>query len=196
MSINSIRRVVTGHDIDGKAVVISDGEPPVIIKSGIQDGLSFYEVWNTSQNPAKISSKSPEVTLNHKGTAPPKNGSVIRLLDLPPEGPDGPKFNEEQIKKLFSSVGLEENAKEPKPNRHPLMHRTESIDYGIVISGEITLILDDSEVTLKAGDVVVQCGTVHAWSNRKNENCRMAFILIDGKFDEDLKKLQTNYDNK
>lgn len=194
MTIRNVRRVVTGHDENGKAIVVTDGEPPVIIRSDIQDGLSFYEIWNTPQNPAKISFQNPEATVNHEGTAPPKNGSVIRMLDLPPEGDDGPQFNEEQIKKLFSAVGLEENAKKPKTDRHPLMHRTKSIDYGIVISGEIVLILDDSEVTLKAGDVVVQSGTIHAWTNRTNENCRMAFILIDGQFDKGLAVKQASYD--
>jgi len=66
------------------------------------------------------------------------------------------------------------------------MHRTETIDYAIVLSGEITMLLDDEEVLLKAGDVLIQCGTNHAWSNRSNEMAEVAFILIDGKFDGDL----------
>jgi quercetin dioxygenase-like cupin family protein len=64
---------------------------------------------------------------------------------------------------------------------HPLMHRTDTVDYGIVLSGEIYLVLDKQETLLKAGDVVVQRGTNHAWSNRSDKPCRMAFILVDGK---------------
>ena len=67
-----------------------------------------------------------------------------------------------------------------------MMHRTESIDYALILSGEITMLLDDDEVLLKTGDVVVQCGTNHAWSNRSNAPCIVAFILIDGRFDPQL----------
>ncbi len=66
--------------------------------------------------------------------------------------------------------------------RHPFMHRTESIDYGIVLEGGITLILDEDETPVKAGDIVIQRGTNHGWANRSGSNCRIAFILIDGKF--------------
>jgi mannose-6-phosphate isomerase-like protein (cupin superfamily) len=63
--------------------------------------------------------------------------------------------------------------------RHAMMHRTQSVDYAVVISGEIDMLLDDSEVHLKVGDVLVQRGTRHAWVNRGGENCRIAFVLID-----------------
>ncbi|MBW8637598.1 cupin domain-containing protein [Hoeflea sp. WL0058] len=152
----------------------------------MQEGLAFFEIWNTSETPTTILPEFDEPTLLHNGTAPPKNGTVIRIVDMPPEGPDGPQLDKEQAKKLFSAVGLEENAEHHKAGRHPLMHRTESIDYGIVLSGEIFLLLDDSEVHLKQGDVVVQRGTIHAWTNRTDEICRMAFILTDGEFDPNL----------
>ncbi len=181
-----VRRVVTGHDENGKAIVLTDGEPPVVTTSPVQEGLAFFEIWNTSATPTTILPEFDEPTILHKGTAPPKNGTVIRIVDMPPEGPDGPQFDKEQAKKLFSAVGLEENAEHHKAGRHPLMHRTESIDYGIVLSGEIVLLLDDSEVHLKQGDVVVQRGTIHAWTNRTDEICRMAFILTDGEFDPNL----------
>jgi uncharacterized cupin superfamily protein len=67
-----------------------------------------------------------------------------------------------------------------------MLHRTETIDYALILSGEITMLLDDEEVLLKAGDVVVQCGTNHAWSNRSNAPCLIAFILIDGEFDPQI----------
>jgi uncharacterized cupin superfamily protein len=66
---------------------------------------------------------------------------------------------------------------------HPLMHRTESIDYGVVIEGEMTLLLDDAEVPLKRGSVVIQRGTNHAWANRSGKPCRMLFILIGGQYE-------------
>ena len=189
-----VRRVVTGHTPDGKAVVLADGEPPLVIRSPVQPGLAFHEIWNTTEMPQTVSATFAEPTLKHAGTAPPKGGTVIRIVDLPPEGPDGPAFDKEQSRELFSAVGLAENAERHKPGRHPLMHRTESIDYGIVLSGEIVMLLDDSEVLLKAGDVVVQRGTVHAWTNRTAEICRMAFILTDGRFDAELAQKLEEHD--
>jgi oxalate decarboxylase/phosphoglucose isomerase-like protein (cupin superfamily) len=181
-----VRRVVTGHDGQGKAIVLADGEPPVIVRSPVQAGLAFHEIWNTAGMPAVIAATFNEPTLKHTDTAPPRNGTVIRIVDLPPEGPDGPKLDRDQARELFSAVGLAENADHHRAGRHPLMHRTESIDYGIVLSGEIVLLLDDSEVHLRQGDVVVQRGTIHAWTNRTDTICRMAFILTDGRFDPDL----------
>ena len=71
-----------------------------------------------------------------------------------------------------------------KPNSpHPLMHRTETVDYGIVISGEMTLVLDKGERLLRAGDVVIQRGTNHAWANRSGKPCRMLFVLVDGRYE-------------
>jgi len=183
---HAVRRVVTGHDPDGKAIVLQDGEPPVVIRSPLQPGLAFHEIWNTTEMPQTVAAVFDEPTTRHAGTAPPKGGTVIRIVDLPPEGPTGPNFANDEARELFSAVGLEENAKHHKPGRHPLMHRTRSIDYAIVLSGEVVLVLDDSEVHLKAGDVVIQRGTVHAWTNRTDETCRMAFILTDGRFDETL----------
>ena len=70
-----------------------------------------------------------------------------------------------------------------------MMHRTETIDYAIVLSGEIDMVLDETDVHLSEGDVVVQCGTNHAWVNRSSQPCRIAFILIDGKFDPEVLEL-------
>ena len=69
-------------------------------------------------------------------------------------------------------------------SRHHLMHRTETVDYGIVLEGEVTLILDVGETVVRAGDIVIQRGTNHGWANRSGKNCRIAFILIDGKYED------------
>jgi uncharacterized cupin superfamily protein len=69
------------------------------------------------------------------------------------------------------------------------MHRTETIDYAVVLEGQMTLVMDDREIVLNAGDVVVQRGTNHAWSNRSSGRVRMLYILIDGRFDAELAKL-------
>ena len=92
----------------------------------------------------------------------------------------------EASRRAYASLGNERAATFGKGGRHPLMHRTETIDYAIVLSGEITMVLDDVDVLLEAGDIVVQCGTNHAWSNRSNAPCVVAFVLIDGAFEPEL----------
>ena len=186
-----VRRVVTGHDAAGRAIVLQDGEPPVVIRSPLQPGLAFHEIWNTSEMPQTVAADFAEPTLNHSGTAPPKGGTVIRIVDLPPEGPEGPEFDKDQTRELLAAVGLAEKA-----GRHPLMHRTESIDYAVVLSGNVVLLLDDSEVHLTAGDVVVQRGTVHAWTNRTDEVCRLAFVLTDGRFEDRLAETLAERDGR
>ena len=193
--MRNIRRVVTGHDATGKAIVLTDGNPPNITRSDVQDDLSFYELWNTGENHI-VTAQTHEPTDDHTDTAPPKGGTVIRVVDIPPEGQDGPKFDKEQAKKLFEAVGLGENAEHTVTGRHPLMHRTESIDYGIVLEGQIVLLLDDSEVVLEVGDVVVQRGTIHAWTNRTGTIARMAFVLTDATFDPDLVTDQAAQDKR
>jgi mannose-6-phosphate isomerase-like protein (cupin superfamily) len=94
----------------------------------------------------------------------------------------------EASRRAFAGLGNEKASTFGRGGRHPLMHRTETIDYAIVLSGEITMVMDDRDVELKAGDVLVQCGTNHAWSNRSNAPCVVAFVLIDGEFDPALKE--------
>jgi mannose-6-phosphate isomerase-like protein (cupin superfamily) len=173
-----VRRVVTGHDERGKAIVSMDGDPPHVITSAIP-GEYFTEVWKTFQSPALIDS-GEDTTLGPRKMSPHKMGSAVRLVQIPPES--GKPMDDEARKAHFASLGSPEASMGSGPSRHPLMHRTETIDYGVVLEGELTLILDDSEVDLKPGDIVVQRGTNHAWSNRSGKPCRILFILLDGAY--------------
>jgi len=144
---STLRRIVTTHDAQAKAVVLSDevltGVP---IPSGV---ASFIKVWTTNVTPAD-NSDDADGALRETGLTSP-NGSVLRIVDHAPG------------------------------SRSP-MHRTLSIDYGIVLEGEITMELDGGSSTpLKAGDVVVQRGTNHLWFNHTDKWTRMAFVLIDAK---------------
>jgi mannose-6-phosphate isomerase-like protein (cupin superfamily) len=155
------RRVVTGHTPGGVSVVLSDGPVPVS-REIPEDGVAFHEVWNTEGAPARITATEPtEPTERTLAVPPPSHGTKIRINEFAPGHLD------------------ERGLQSP-------VHRTASVDYGIVLSGEITLVLDDSEVTLRAGDIVVQRGTDHAWANRGTETARVVFVLVDGEFDPAL----------
>lgn len=178
---HEIRRVVTGHDDSGKAVVVSDGGSPTVKVRKASGGLVSSLLWATDESPADVSG-STDRALRDIGTAPPDCGSVFRVVDFPPTDEAGID-NEAVLREMGLGPGKGNAAPEHKPAppsaSHPLMHRTRSIDYAIVISGEIDMLLDDGEVHLKAGDVLVQQATNHAWVNRGKEWCRIAFILID-----------------
>ena len=116
-------------------------------------------------------------------------GTVFRISEIAPVTEAIRNISPEQSKAVFEAMG-NKNATTAgtEKGRHPFMHRTQTIDYAVVLKGEITMLLDDQDVVLKEGDVIIQRGTNHAWSNRSNAPCDIAFILIDGKFDADLEK--------
>jgi mannose-6-phosphate isomerase-like protein (cupin superfamily) len=154
------RRIVTGHDGEGRSVVVLDGPVP-ITRELDADGVAFHEVWLTSSAPARIGAGSEDPTLGNLTVPPPPRGTKIRVNEFLPGriGPDG----------LQSPV-----------------HRTESVDYGIVLAGEVTLVLDETEVTARAGDIIIQRGTDHAWVNRGTEVARVVFVLVDGEFSDEV----------
>lgn len=189
MSERPIRRVVTGHDANGKAIIQEDGIVPRIQRIGGDTGPMFHEVWNTRAAPAPIDASSGEPPEEGIILAPPANGTRIRVLDIPPDDPSLEEMTPEAAKAHFAEIGAADASSfEGSESRHAHMHRTETIDYGIVLEGELVLIMDEGEATVRAGDIVVQRGTNHGWANRTNENCRIAFILIDGTFEEGLKR--------
>jgi mannose-6-phosphate isomerase-like protein (cupin superfamily) len=166
--MNPVRRIVTGHDEAGKSVFLSIGEAPQLHHR--TEGLvQFHELWSTGETPAPILPVEPaEPNERLPLRIPPdKGGTIIRILDIHPG----------HLKQIAPRAD----------GRHPGMHRTETIDYGIMIEGEITMLLDDSEVTMRPGDVLIQRGTDHGWENRSDTvTARIAFVLIDGHFAGDL----------
>jgi naringenin degradation protein FdeH len=166
------RRVVTGHDAAGKPVVLFDGAAPNV-KLRKATGLTSTLLWVTDESPAD-NSGSKDGADRDIGVAPPPRGSIFRVVDFPPAADAGAVDNAAMLEEM----GLAGGGKAP---RHATMHRTASVDYAVVISGEIDMLLDDSEVHLRAGDVLVQRGTNHAWVNRGKESCRVAFVLVDAK---------------
>jgi uncharacterized cupin superfamily protein len=107
-------------------------------------------------------------------------------VDIPPDTEAFLQQGAAAMKSAFSQIGDTAASTVKTNSPHPLMHRTESVDYGVVIEGEMTLVLDDSEVLLPQGSVVVQRGTNHAWANRSGKPCRMLFVLVDGAYEPSI----------
>lgn len=192
----SVRRIVTGHDENGKAIIITDGQPPNAFDSDIR-GTFFTEIWKTSATPAPVGNET-DPTLGPRKMSPHANGSAVRIVQIGPESESNlPSVgNVEEMRVHFAALGSPEAATVRADSPHPLMHRTETVDYGIVIEGEVTLILDDSEVTLGPGDIVVQRGTNHAWSNHGDKPCRIAFVLIDGQYTAETKAALERWESR
>ena len=188
MSETPIRRIVTGHDGSARAIIQEDGPVPRVRRIGGETGPLFHEVWNTRATPAPIDASSGEPPEDGIVLAPPRNGTRIRVLDIPPDDPSLEGLTPEEARAHFAEVGAAEASSHTgEGSRHAHMHRTETIDYGIVLEGEVVLIVDEGETTVRAGDIVIQRGTNHGWANRSGSNCRICFVLIDGEFDESLK---------
>ncbi|MEV8637254.1 cupin domain-containing protein [Streptosporangium sp. NPDC051023] len=147
------RRVVTGHNLDGDSVFLTDGPPPV--SHTLPDGVVFQEIWATDATPAPIAPDEPEPGDRPLSVPPGPHGTVVRVVVTPP-GAISP------------------------------MHRTRTVDYGVVLDGEAVLVLSGSERTLRPGDIFIQRGTDHRWENRSDAPCRILFVLLDGEFTDEL----------
>ena len=154
------RRVTTGHDAHGKSVILSDGTPPQHHPmSGPEVGADFFEVWSTDRPVPELTAQEAREPNERPFTIMPGSGHLLRIIDIYPPQAGG---------------------------KRTVMHRTKTLDYVVVIEGEIVLVLDDSEVVLKKSDVVVQRGTNHAWENRSDKPARIAFFHIDAQFSPQL----------
>ena len=155
-----LRRVVTGHDPDGKSVILSDGLPPQEHPMrGPAIGADFIEIWSTPEAVPMLAGEPADEPSLRPFTIMPPSGHLLRIIELHP-----------------ASMG----------GKRTVMHRTKTLDYAVVLEGEVVLALDDSEVTLGPGAVVVQRGTDHAWENRSGATTRMAFFHIAAEFGEEL----------
>ena len=179
--MNTPRRVVIGHDEQGRSRVVLDSGPGLVSVNDIR-GVETHEMWATDTSPAPIERVPTDVMGRPIQLTPRPLGSVIRVTDYQPDPfSHGTEVDPETVKAGFAFVAGE-HVSSWKPGQHPGMHRTETIDYAVVLDGEMTLVLDDGEVELSPGDLVVQCGTNHAWVNRSDRVTRMLFVLLDGDF--------------
>ena len=171
----TVRRVVTGKGKNGKAVVAIDAEAARVHQRA-QLGVTNCLLWVTNSAPASLSEKG-DAADQEIGIVPPRNGTIFRMIQFEPQ--KDIQTDPQTKLQLFKKMGLAPEGPSAENPRDPGMHRTRTIDYVAILSGEIDMLLDDTEVHLKAGDVLVQRGTNHAWVNRGTEPCRAIFVLVD-----------------
>jgi hypothetical protein len=170
-----VRRVVTGHDSAGRSTFIIDAPTPHVFQR-TKGSAIVHELWETTATPADNRGSTDAIARGHR-LPPPQRGSVLRVIEYPPDSERLAAFAHED--KLPDDGSGRAQATDRNNPRHPGFHKTATIDYAIVLSGEIFAMMDDGEVLLKAGDVLIQRGTNHAWSNRTGEPAVVAFVLID-----------------
>ncbi|MBT2621147.1 cupin domain-containing protein [Chryseobacterium sp. ISL-6] len=149
------RRVVTGIQ-NGKSTIVEDKEAENAVEH--LPGLLISDIWNTQKAPASLDFEVPIPNTGFPQT--PKNGTYFRYVVIPPDKDLGVEFKAGEL--------------------HPMMHQTQTLDYIVILSGELHLIMEEGETLLKAGDIVIQRGTNHAWSNRSDQPCIQLAILMDG----------------
>ena len=136
-----MRRVVTGHNAQGKSIFLTDGPSSHVLELEAVPGLALIDLWVTDRAPAG----------GNVGPADPAARPVVLGAD---------------------------HVMDPSAARHPAMHKTSTVDYALVVDGEIWALMDEGERLLRAGDCLIQRGTNHAWSNRSDRPCRVAFVLV------------------
>jgi hypothetical protein len=173
----AVRRIVTIDNDEGQSVAIADGPSPDIRMDPARPGFSSARIWVTESAPVRIGEFRDPVTRPHT-IEPPRNGSVCRVVTFPPDDSYG-KVGAKEVEAFFRAMGSPAASTYSPRAPHPYMQKTRTLDFCLVLEGEITLVLDTAEVHLKAGDSVVQRGTNHAWSNRSNRPCRIEFSSHD-----------------
>ncbi|NLS01263.1 cupin domain-containing protein [Rhizobium sp. P38BS-XIX] len=171
-----IRRIVTAINADGKSYVAEVGPSPAVRTVVERPGYRVTNIWRTLSTPVDVS--EPDTITAHAGVLPPQNGTVVRIIDYPPESRDPEEVRRQQLATFRT---LYPDADHRPQGNHPGLHETRTVDYAIVLEGEITAVLDTEKLVLRSGDVLVQRATMHGWANRSDAMARIAFILIDGR---------------
>lgn len=152
------RRIVTGHDENGKAIFVEDRICPNRFAIGGCEEFVTNEIWRQNESPADNDSAYVDTADVPFAINPPAGGIVFRIMEFPPDG----------------KLGMKEDGVTPEP---PMMHRTASVDYAMVLEGEVFAVLDGAETLMKKGDILIQRGTIHAWSNRSDKPVVILFVL-------------------
>jgi hypothetical protein len=178
--LKPVRRIIAAHNENGESYIQEDGAAPNITSTGGIEGFSWTELWALDDAPASNAGNDDAADRPIR-LHPPERGNVFRVVDIPPDtlrfgaNLDQPPDN--------SRVAGEDAYAAGAGSRHPGFHKTRTVDYAIVLEGEVVAMMDVGETPMGPGDILIQRGTNHAWSNRTDKACRIAFVLIDA---EDL----------
>ena len=164
-----IRRIVTAINASGKSYIAEDGPPKHVRRNPNRPGFVVRNLWTSGSNPAPIDEGDRSAEM--PGVLPLPGGTFFKVIDMPPD--------DEALDPNKPQVHNEPGLRHDSRARHPGMHETDTIDYAIVLSGEIVALVDEGEVVMKAGDVLIHRGTNHAWANRSKGMCRILFVLVD-----------------
>ena len=170
-----VRRVLTGHDAQGRSTFIADGEAANVKEMASMPGLALTDLWETVGAPAS-NAHDKDAAARPVRLEPPKNGTLLRLVEVPP---DSAWRGSADGRAAVKSIGA--GQAQDRASGDPMMHRTSTVDYIIVLKGEIHAIMETGEKLLRAGDILVQRGTNHSWSVRGNEPCIIAAVLVNAK---------------
>jgi mannose-6-phosphate isomerase-like protein (cupin superfamily) len=173
--VQKIRRVVTGHKNGKAAIMINDLAPNVTEVKGWK-GLGITELWVTGECPVDNSGFEVDQGARPMRHDPTSAGTIFRVVEFPPEA-----AGTIDTKLAFEAMGSNNKPRAEDSAKHPSMHKTNSLDYLVVIAGEMWMVMEEGEVLLRQGDCVVQRGTNHAWVNKSDKPCLLAAILIDAK---------------
>ncbi len=172
-----VRRILTAIDAAGRSHIAQDGPSPARIYNEARPGYCNANIWRTVGSPARVDAPD-DITLQ-EGVLPPAGGTVLRVIDFPPQ-PGDPDERRRQSEAVFATM-FKDAQHHAGSQRHPGMHVTQTIDYAIVLHGEIVAIMDEDETLMRAGDILIQRGTHHAWANRSDAMARVAFVLVDAR---------------
>ena len=170
--IKPIRRIITGHDARGRSIFVSDAPSPHVLTLPGRADFALTDLWVSDGAPAS-NAGSGDTAKRRMSLEPPRNGTIFRIVEFPPDAAGGGFDRAASFRAMGASHTMD-----PDASRHPAMHRTDTVDYAIVLSGEIWALMDEGETLMRAGDTLVQRGTNHAWSNRSAEPCLVVFVLV------------------
>jgi len=171
--VESIRRVYTGHNDDGRSVFLSDANATAVMEMASMPGLALTDLWVTN-GPTASNEGADDAADRPIVLEPPIGGTIFRIVEFPP---DSAWADSADAKEAFESIGAGHASDTSVDD--PMMHKTATVDYLIVLKGEIWAIMEEGELCLKQGDCMIQRGTNHSWSVRTEEPCLLAAILVN-----------------
>lgn len=168
-----IRRVITGVNAAGQSTILFDDQNGQVKEMESMPGVALTDIWETTSSPAD-NSGTKDAARRPVRLEPLPGGSILRVVEFPP---DTAWLNKADAAAAFSSIGAD--SVHDASSSDPMRHKTATIDYIIVLEGEIHAVMDTGSVLLKRGDFFVQRGTIHSWSVKGEERCLIAAILIN-----------------